>query len=43
VWQHIDHELVLANRERCGREASPSATILDSQLVRNPDENEQTG
>lgn len=30
VWQHINHALVLADRERCGREASPSAAILDN-------------
>ena len=38
VWQHIHHALVLADRERCGREASPSAAILDSQSVRTADQ-----
>ena len=34
VWQHVHHALVLTERERCGREVSPSAAILDSQAVR---------
>jgi putative transposase len=38
VWQHVHHALVLAVRERCGREASPSAAILDSQSVRTADQ-----
>ena len=38
VWQHVHHTLVLADRERCGREASPSAAILDSQSVRTADQ-----
>lgn len=38
VWQHIHHALVLADRERCGRQASPSAAILDSQSVRTADQ-----
>ena len=37
VWQHVHHALVLADRERCGREASPSAAILD-QSVRTADQ-----
>ena len=38
VWLHVHHALVLADRERCGREASPSAAILDSQSVRTADQ-----
>jgi len=38
VWQHVHHALVLADRERCGRQASPSAAILDSQSVRTADQ-----
>jgi len=38
VWQHVHHALVLADRERCGRGASPSAAILDSQSVRTADQ-----
>ena len=38
VWQRIHHTLVMADRERCGREASPSAAILDSQSVRTADQ-----
>ena len=38
VWQRIHHALILADRERCGRDASPSAAILDSQSVRTADQ-----
>ena len=38
VWLHVHHALVLSDRERCGREASPSAAILDSQSVRTADQ-----
>jgi putative transposase len=38
VWQHVHHALVLADRERSGREASPSAAILDSQSVCTADQ-----
>ena len=38
VWRNVHHALVLADRERCGREASPSAAILDSQSVRTADQ-----
>jgi transposase len=34
VWQTIAHHLVMQDRERVGREASPSAAVLDSQSVK---------
>jgi putative transposase len=34
VFETINHALVMADRERAGREASPSAAILDSQSVK---------
>ena len=34
VFRRINHHLVMADRERVGREASPSAAVLDSQSVR---------
>lgn len=38
VWERVHHTLVMADRERCGRSASPSAAILDSQSVRTADQ-----
>lgn len=38
VWDRVHHTLVMADRERSGREASPSAAILDSQSVRTADQ-----
>ncbi|MGI4798563.1 MAG: IS5 family transposase [Janthinobacterium lividum] len=34
VWQTINHHLVMLDRERCGREASPTAAVIDSQSVK---------
>ena len=34
VFERINHALVMADRERAGREASPSAAIIDSQSVK---------
>jgi transposase len=34
VWQSIAHHLVMRDRERAGREASPSAAVIDSQSVK---------
>jgi len=34
VWQSINHHLVMADRERAGRDASPTAAVLDSQSVK---------
>ena len=33
-WEAVNHLLVMADRERCGREASPTAGVLDSQSVK---------
>lgn len=38
VWDRVHHTLVMADRERVGREASPTAAILDSQSVRTADQ-----
>ena len=35
TWEAIWVELHMALRERMGREASPSAAVLDSQLVKS--------
>ena len=34
VFEWMNHVLVMADRERTGREASPSAAIIDSQSVK---------
>lgn len=34
VFERMNHALVMADRERAGREASPSAAIIDSQSVK---------
>jgi transposase len=34
VWQSINHRLVMLDRERVGRDASPSAVVVDSQSVK---------
>ena len=34
VWQSINHSLVMLDREHAGREASPSAAVIDSQSVK---------
>ena len=38
VWARVHHALVMTDRERAGREASPSAVIIDSQTVRTADQ-----
>jgi transposase len=38
VWARVHHTLVMADRARAGREASPSAAIIDSQTVRTADQ-----
>jgi len=38
VWATVNHTLLMADRERTGREASPSAAIIDSQSVRSADQ-----
>ena len=38
VCDRVHHTLVMADRERAGREVSPTAAILDSQSVRTADQ-----
>ena len=38
VWDRVHHTLIRADRERAGREASPTAAILDSQSLRTADQ-----
>ena len=35
VFERMNHALVMADRQRVGREASPSAAIIDSQSIRD--------
>jgi putative transposase len=35
VWEALNHHLVMLDRERTGREASPSAAMIDSQSVKS--------
>jgi putative transposase len=34
TWERINHSLLMLDRERVGREASPSAGVMDSQSVK---------
>lgn len=34
VWKSVNHSLVMLDRERVGRDASPSAAVMDSQSVK---------
>lgn len=34
VWESVNHRLVMLDRERAGREASPSAAVVDSQSIK---------
>jgi transposase len=38
VWARIHHLMLMADRERVGRESSPTAAIIDSQSVRTADQ-----
>jgi putative transposase len=38
VWERIHHVVLVADRERAGRDASPTAAIIDSQSVRTGDQ-----
>ena len=37
VFERMNHALVMADRQRVGREASPSAAIIDSLCVKTTD------
>ena len=39
VWERLHHGVLVADRERVGREASPTTAIIDSQSVRIADQN----
>jgi transposase len=34
LWESLNHHLVIVDRERVGREASPSGAVIDSQSVK---------
>lgn len=34
IWESLNHHLVMRDRERTGREASPSAAVIDTQSVK---------
>ena len=34
TWETVNHHLVMRDRERAGREASPTAAVVDSQSVK---------
>jgi transposase len=34
TWKSLNHHLVMLDRERAGREASPSAAVIDTQSVK---------
>ena len=38
VWARVHHALLLEDRERSGREPSPSAAVLDNPTVRTADQ-----
>jgi transposase len=38
AWDRIHHALLMADRERAGRQPSPTAAIIDSQSVRMGDQ-----
>jgi putative transposase len=42
-WEAVNHLFVMADRERCGREASPTAAVLDSQSVKTTEAGGERG
>ena len=43
LFEAINHSLVMADRERVGREASPTAVVLDSQSVKTTESGGPSG
>jgi transposase len=43
VWERMRHHLVMMLREREGRDASPTATIIDTQSVKTTEKGDRAG
>jgi transposase len=43
VWESLNHHLVMLDRERGGREASPTAAVIDSQSVKTTESGGERG